>query len=159
MWALRKVARTYLNIPHGRDRGYFGAGLGAEDAVYFTYTRTKVTTPCARNSPVPKGCGPKPLAHDGAVPARVARRCDPGASDARRAYARALTRLRGRIPASGALLRAAARRLRCCPPCQASRLGCVGTPSIHPVLATTRLMRDIEIGSSSRREPQPYGRR
>src|SRR5262245_12490707 len=47
MWALRKVARTYLNIPHGRDRGYFGAGLGAEDAVYFTYTRTKVTTPCA----------------------------------------------------------------------------------------------------------------
>src|SRR5262245_28505584 len=39
--------RTYLNIPHGRDRGYFGAGLGAEDAVYFMYTRTKVTTPCA----------------------------------------------------------------------------------------------------------------
>src|SRR5262245_18933537 len=40
-------SRTYLNIPHGRDRGYFGAGLGAEDAVYFMYTRTKVTTPCA----------------------------------------------------------------------------------------------------------------
>src|SRR5262245_5651931 len=55
-----------------------------------------------RNSPVLKGCGPKPLAHGGAVPARVARRCDPGASDARRDYARALARLRGRIPASGA---------------------------------------------------------
>src|SRR5262245_28720941 len=51
-------------------------------------------------------------------------------------------------PQTGPLLRATARRLRCCPPCQASRLGCVGTPSIHPVLATTRLMRDIEIGSS-----------
>src|SRR5215475_2085495 len=43
----RQVPRTYLNIPHGRDRGYFGAGLGAEDAVYLPYTRTKVTTPCA----------------------------------------------------------------------------------------------------------------
>src|SRR5262245_60109009 len=51
-------------------------------------------------------------------------------------------------PQAGPLLRAAARRLRCCPPCQASRLGCVGTLSIHPVLATTRLMKDIEIGSS-----------
>src|SRR5262247_3397980 len=40
-------SRTYLSIPHGRDCGYFGAGLGAEDAVYLMYTRTKVTTPCA----------------------------------------------------------------------------------------------------------------
>src|SRR5262245_50188561 len=41
------MLRAYLDIPRGRDRGHFGAGLGAEDAVYFTYTRTKVTTPCA----------------------------------------------------------------------------------------------------------------
>jgi hypothetical protein len=35
------MIRTYLSIPHGRDRGYFGAGLGADDAVYPVYTRRR----------------------------------------------------------------------------------------------------------------------
>src|SRR5262245_43389375 len=140
-------SRTYLSIPHGRDRGYFGAGLGAEDAVYLMYTRTKVTTPCAE------------IARSRRVAdqsrSRTAEQCLRAQRvGATRERAMRAATMREPLhasavasPQAGPLLRAAARRLRCGPPCQAFRLGRVGTPSIHPVLATTRLTGDVKIGS------------